>query len=680
MSHRPAPILNTSAKAALCLGALGVVFGDIGTSPLYTMRECVAHLPASGRTDGVLGILSLIFWSLTLVVSIKYLWYVMTADNQGEGGIFALLALIHSGEKKVDGGATARRGLGPVVVMILIGAALLYGDGIITPAISVLGAAEGLNAISPAFTPYVPTLACIVLAALFWFQHKGTKQIGGIFGPVMLVWFLALGVLGAWRLSQNPGVLRALNPLYAIELLHHPPAQVATLLGSIVLAITGAEALYADMGHFGRRHIAIAWYGMAFPGLVVNYFGQGAFILDHPGSTENPFFAMAPAGTARAALTAISIVAAVIASQALISGAYSLTRQAIQLGYFPRLKINYTNAEQFGQIYVPFVNTALAIGCILTAAFFGSSDRLASAYGIAVTGTMGITTVAYFIVAHRNWRWPLWKIGPICTVFLFIDLAFFLSNARKLTDGGWFPLAIAAVVLAVMHTWKTGRDAIFNRVYGNNVTEAELTSIARSKYVTRVPGAAVFMVGSPQGTPIALLHHVKANRCLHQTIVLLSVLTEDVPIVTDATRLQLREIGEGIWRAVGHYGYMQSPNVGDLMAQIKAAGPDISLQGATYFFNREMILTGGNSGMWEWEKSFYSFLTRNARPAKDYYMITPRRRSSRSAWPLQLLSGDQPPATAAKSFLRMAASFFRSVRILEDPEARGRGNSRKSGR
>jgi KUP system potassium uptake protein len=616
--------IPTTAKAALSLGALGVVFGDIGTSPLYTMRECVAHLPDSvDRVDGVLGVLSLIFWSLVLVVSVKYIWFVMRADNQGEGGIFALLALIHGSRERQSPTEQAKTGLGVAVVMILVGAALLYGDGIITPAISVLGAAEGFNTISPVFTPYITSIACVILAGLFWFQHRGTKEIGGIFGPVMLVWFATLAALGLWYVMKFPSVLRALNPSYGVALLHHPPIVVATLLGSIVLAITGAEALYADMGHFGRRFIAIAWYGVAFPGLVLNYFGQGAFILEHPHSGENPFFAMAPEGVGRAALTGLSIVAAVIASQALISGAYSLTRQAIQLGYFPRLKINYTNAEHSGQIYVPFVNTLLAIGCILTVAFFGSSDHLASAYGIAVTGTMAITTMAYYMVVRRNTHWPLWLVAPACGGFLIIDLAFLLSNSRKLTDGGWFPLAIGAAVLAVMHTWKIGRNEIFARVYGNNVTESELTSIARSQYVTRVAGSAVFMVGSPQGTPIALLHHVKSNRCLHKTVVLLSILTEEVPTIHASEQLSMRVIGEGIWRAVGRYGYMQSPDVSALMDRIHDGGAPINPQATTYFFNREMIITGGNARMWEWQKHLYSFLSRNARPAKDYYQITP---------------------------------------------------------
>jgi len=611
---------SRGAKFALTIGALGVVFGDIGTSPLYTVKECIAHLPAVEWSDGVLGVLSLILWSLVLVVCVKYLFLVTRADNHGEGGIFALLALIHS---KRDGTSDRQR-IGPAVVMILIGAALLYGDGIITPAISVLGAAEGFTAISPRFTPaIVAWMACGILAVLFWAQHKGTKRIGGIFGPVMLLWFVCLAAVGAWHITEAPQVLRAINPLYGLRLLVLHPAEAAELLGAIVLAITGAEALYADMGHFGRRYISLAWYGAAFGGLLLNYFGQGAYLLAHPLSHENPFFALAPAGLPRALLTALSIAAAIIASQALISGAFSLTRQAIQLGYFPRLKINYTNAEHSGQIYVPLVNTLLAIGSILTVAGFGSTDRLASAYGIAVTGTMGITTIAFYLVARRLWHWAWWWAAPLCGFFLLVDLAFFLANARKLGEGGWFPLAIGAAVLAVMHTWKEGRNEIFTRVYGNNVTETELTAIARSKHVTRVGGAAVFMVGSPKGTPIALLHHVKANRCLHQTVVLLTILTEEIPTVPASEQLTLTEVGEGIWRAVGRYGYMQSPNVTTLMDEIKARGLAINPQSATYFFNREMIITGGRARMWEWEKHLYAFLSRNARPAKDYYQITP---------------------------------------------------------
>ena len=612
--------ISPAAKAALSLGALGVVFGDIGTSPLYTMKECMAHLPEGvSPTAGVLGVLSLIFWALILVVSVKYIWYVMRADNQGEGGIFALLALLSTGREHAP-----KRGLGGAVIMILIGAALLFGDGIITPAISVLGAAEGLTVISPSFTPpLVAAIACVILAGLFWIQHKGTKQIGGIFGPVMLVWFGVLAGLGTWHIASYPAVLHALDPRYGFELLKHRPAEISALLGAVVLAITGAEALYADMGHFGRKFIAFAWYGVAFPALVLNYFGQGAYILSHPGLKENPFFLLAHQGLPRALLTGLSILAAIIASQALISGAYSLARQAIQLGYFPRLKIVYTNAEHSGQIYVPFVNWLLALGCIITVILFGSTDRLAAAYGIAVTGTMAITTIAFYLVTQRTWQRARWLAAPICAVFLLVDLAFLSANADKIVNGGWFPLAIGAAVLAVMHTWKIGRAEIFQRVYGNNVTESELTTIARSKHVVRVNGSAVFMVGSPQGTPIALLHHVKSNRCLHHTVVLLSIMTEEIPTVPPSEQLTLREIGEGIWRAVGRYGYMQSPDVGALMDQIKLLGVPINPQATTYFFNREMIINGGNARMWEWQKSLYAFLSRNARPAKDYYQITP---------------------------------------------------------
>ncbi len=627
MSTQPPFNASPRTQAALALGALGIVFGDIGTSPLYAMRECMAHLPAGIEpAAGAIGVCSLMFWSLVLVVCVKYLALITKADNEGEGGIFALLALIHAGRAipgaGKEGRAAPSRGLSTAVLMILIGAALLYGDGVITPAISVLGAAEGFKVISPAFTQtHVTWLACAILAGLFWFQHKGTKRIGGVFGPVMLVWFAVLALLGVWHIALQPEVLRAIDPRPGLALLAHQPREVAVLLGSVVLTITGAEALYADMGHFGRRYITLAWYGAAFPGLILNYFGQGAYILAHPGLADNPFFLMAPAGLGRALLTGLSIIAAIIASQALISGAFSLTRQAIQLSYLPRLKINYTNAELSGQIYVPLVNTLLAAGCIYTTLQFKSSANLASAYGIAVTGTMAITTGAFFLVIRHRWHWPLWLAAPLCGGFLLVDLAFFGANAGKFTDGGWFPLAIGAAVLAVMHTWKVGRDEIFARVYGHSITESELIDIAQSRHIVRVTGSAVFMVGTPRGTPISLLHHVKANRSLHRTVVLLCVLTEEVPVIHSSEQLVLREIGAGIWRAVGRYGYMQSPDVTALVERIKSQHVPIDPPSAIFFFNREMIITGGDARMWEWQKGLYRVLSRNASPAKDYYHI-----------------------------------------------------------
>jgi KUP system potassium uptake protein len=611
--------LSLRAKLALSLGALGVVFGDIGTSPLYTMKECRDHLPAGVEmVPGVLGILSLMFWALVLVVCVKYLLFVTKADNEGEGGIFALLALLHKGTA-----APPKSGMGFVVILILVGAALLFGDGIITPAISVLGAAEGFTAINPRFEPAVPAIASAILAVLFWFQHKGTRRIGNVFGPAMILWFGTLALLGIRHIAQYPSVLRAINPLYGFELLKHRPVEIAGLLGAVVLTITGAEALYADMGHFGRRYITWAWYGAAFPGLVLNYFGQGAYLLSHPPTTENPFFALAPAGLPRAGLTALSIAAAIIASQALISGAYSLTRQAIQLGYFPRLRIAYTNAEHSGQIYIPFVNQALAVGSIATVLMFGTTANLAAAYGIAVTGTMAITTVGFYLVAKERWQWRARKAIPICAGFLLLDLAFFGSNVHKIHEGGWFPLAIGAAMLAIMHAWKTGRAEIYRRVYGNSVTESELTNIARSKHLVRVRGVAVFMAGSPHGTPVALLHHLKSNRALHETVLILSIGTEEKPTVPESERLTLNEIGEGIWRVVGRYGYMESPDATALLNQVATRGVPIDPTAAIYFFNREMIIPGGDAKMWKWQKHLYGFLSRNARPAKDYYRIVP---------------------------------------------------------
>jgi KUP system potassium uptake protein len=605
-----------NAQLALAIGALGVVFGDIGTSPLYALDQTLANLPPVERFEGILGALSLVFWALTFEVSFKYIGFVTRADNRGEGGIFALLALSHADKTR------SRRG-GWFTILILFGAALLYGDGVITPAISVLGAVEGIKDINPNLAPIVPIIACVILAGLFWMQHKGTKTIGKMFGPVMLVWFAALAGTGLWHLIDAPVVLQALNPLHGLRLLASHPIHAMTVLGVVILAITGAEALYADMGHFGRKAITQAWYFAAFPGLALSYFGQGAFVLNHPGTRENPFFALAGTGGWRYVLIGLSAFAAIIASQALISGTYSLTRQAIQLGYFPRLQVRHTNPDQVGQIYLPFVNLTLAVLTIAVVLHFGSVARLTTAYGVAVTGTMVVTTLAFYRVARQRWRWPAWKAVPLCTLFFAFDLSFFVANLHKFVEGGWLPLAIAIAVLAVMMTWKTGRAEIYQRVYGNNVTEDELRSIARSKHVTRVNGAGVFMVGSATGTPLALLHHVKSNRSLHQTVVLLSIQTEEVPSVPGGERLELAEIGDGLWRAIGHYGYMESPDAGSLMKMVQERGVPINPDAATYFFNREMIITGGNAKMWEWQKSLYGFLIRNARPAKDYFQIPP---------------------------------------------------------
>jgi KUP system potassium uptake protein len=613
---------SSPLQLGLALGALGVVFGDIGTSPLYTMRECIKHLPPVGYTDGILGILSLMFWSLMFVVSFKYMLYVTRADNHGEGGIFALLALC-SGDRE----HTGRRGLGIVTIIILIGAALLFGDGVITPAISVLGAAEGFTSFSQRFTTSdIVLIACVILSILFWFQHKGTKAIGSVFGPIMLVWFATLGVLGARQIIHAPQVWHALDPRYGLALLFSHPdyLTIAELLGAIVLCVTGAEALYADLGHFGRHAIGWAWFGVACPGLLLNYFGQGALLLTHENTPNlDPFFSLAPEGTLRLGLVILSIVAAVIASQALISGTYSLARQAIQLGFFPRLKIIYTNRDRSGQIYVPLMNEMLAIGGLAVVLGFRSSANLAAAYGIAVTGTMAVTTFAFYRVARFHWSWSWWKAGPLCAAFLIVDIAFFASNLHKIADGGWLPLAMALGVLAVMHTWKSGRNEILERVYSGAITELELSSIAKSKSIVRVPGSAVFMAGIPKGTPLALLHHLKANKSLQKTVVLLTITAKEVPLVPEAERLELTDLGEGVWRAIGGYGYMESPNVGALVARIQAAGVPIKLQEATFFFNREMIMTGGNARMWEWEKRFYGFLSRNATPVKDYYQILP---------------------------------------------------------
>jgi len=594
------------------MGALGVVFGDIGTSPLYTIRECVMATPEAGEA-GILGVLSLVTWALILVVSIKYVLFVMRANNRGEGGIFALLALGHA-----EGG----RGLKFGVFVILIGAALLYGEGMITPAISVLSAAEGFAAVRPETAGYVPLIACVILAGLFWFQHKGTHAIGRVYGPIILVWFGTLAFLGVREILANPAVLRALNPAYAWDLVSNHPDGVPRLLGSVVLAITGVEALYADMGHFGRPAIKLTWYGVVLPGLLLNYYGQGAHALAHPTDVPNLFFSLASEGLPRVLLVALSILATVIASQALISGAFSLTRQAVQLGYFPRVKIQHTSAQVSGQIFLPIVNRFLAIGSILTVIGFQSSSNLAAAYGLAVTGTMTMTTIAFFTVTRR-WKWPLIASVPLCGAFMFVDCSFLYSNLHKVADGGWLPLVLGTGIFIVMHTWKRGREIIAAKIYGRGLEDVSLTDVVTDPKIHRVPGTAVFMASTPRGTPLALLHHLKVNRSLQKTVVILTIITEEVPAVTDENRITIGELGGGAWRVVGHYGYMESPDVEAIIRSLASAGVETEDISTTFFFNREMILTSGDSPLWKWQKDFYSFISRNARPASDYYRISP---------------------------------------------------------
>jgi KUP system potassium uptake protein len=619
----PVSLVPTAAHdstAKLVLMATGVVFGDIGTSPLYAIRECIDREHGVAATEAnLLGILSLVFWSLTMVVTVKYLTFIMKADNRGEGGILALLALAPH-KPSAD-----RTKIGWIAALVIFGAALLYGDGVITPAISVLSAVEGLEVAAPRLEPAVVPATVAILLGLFWAQKRGTARIGNVFGPVMVLWFAAIAILGAKHVATYPHVLVALHPVHAARFLLDHGWQGFIVLGSVVLCITGGEALYADMGHFGRTPIRIAWLALVGPALLLNYFGQAACVMEHPELSDNPFFALVPQ-TLLYPMIALATAATIIASQALISGAYSLTRQAVQLGFFPRVTIVHTSGTAEGQIYVPEINFALAVACVWLVLTFKESSALAAAYGIAVTGTMAITSVIYFVVLTRAWGWPVYRALPLVAVFLSFDLPFFGANAMKITHGGWFPIAVGLALFLMMTTWKKGRAILAANMASRMLPIDMFLEDVDSHRPHRVPGTAVFMSSNPAGVPVVLLHHWKHNQVLHETIVLLSVVSEAIPEVPAADRLAAKNLGRGFYQITAHYGFMETPNVPRILEDAaKYYGIRHNPGSTSYFLGRETLLSTGDSKMMRWRKTLFSFISRNSRSATQYFQIPPDR-------------------------------------------------------
>ncbi len=608
---------SSAAPLALAVAALGVVYGDIGTSPLYAVKECFGRQHGVDPTlPNVLGVLSLIVWSLVLVVAVKYVSFILRADNHGEGGILALLALVTPRERSAAKSA--------LVALGLFGAALLYGDGVITPAISVLSAVEGLEVATTRVHPYVVPITVLILVALFLAQKRGTAGIGAVFGPVTLLWFASITVIALPWIARRPEVLGALNPAHAVRFFAAHGTHGFLLLGSVVLCITGGEALYADMGHFGRRPIRLAWYGVVLPALLINYFGQGAVLLERGAAVrDNPFFGMV-SGWIVYPMVAVATAATVVASQALISGAFSLTQQAVQLGYCPRVTIVHTSGEAEGQIYVPEVNRLLMVACIALVVAFRESSALAAAYGIAVTGTMSITSVLFYQLT-RQWEWPRWASVSLVGMFLVFDLSFLAANAVKITEGGWFPLVVAAAVFAAMTTWKKGRAALGRHVVANTLPlEMFLADVEVTKPM-RVAGTAVFMTSNPEGAPPVLLHHFKHNKVLHERVVLLCVETRRVPEVAADERVAVTALGMGFWKVTATFGFMQTPDVTEALRLCGPRGLDVDPAVTSFYLGRETLLTTGRAGMARWRKGLFAFLSRNARPANVFFRIPPNR-------------------------------------------------------
>jgi KUP system potassium uptake protein len=612
-----------AALLALSLGALGVVYGDIGTSPLYSLKECFHESGGIAPTpENVLGILSLVFWAMTFVVTFKYLTFVMRADNRGEGGILALMALV--GQSDLTG-----KGRRTLLLLGLFGAALLYGDGVITPAISVLGAVEGLKIAAPGLERVVVPISVAILVGLFALQRQGTARVGAIFGPIMLVWFACIAALGVRGILLDPSVLRAVSPLHAFGFLARSGWHGFLVLGGVVLVITGGEALYADMGHFGRVPIRVAWLGLAMPSLLLNYLGQGALILSDPKAIHNPFYLLVP-DWALYPMIGVATLAAIVASQALISGAFSLTRQAVQLGYSPRVTIRHTSRSEIGQIYVPEVNVILGVACVALVLGFRSSGALAAAYGIAVTGTMSITTLLFHRVMRDRWGWSRWRAWPLSACFLTVDLGFLSANLVKVEEGGWFPVVVAIVVYTLMSTWKKGRTELAVQIAKASLPLDLLITDIEKRRPVRIPGTAVFMTSGQGTAPPVLLHHLKHNKILHERVVLASIVTEEVPRVSRKERLVVRSLGAGFYQVVGRYGFMQSPDVPALLRSLpEGAIPGPAFEKAkddtTYYLGRETLLPTGPAKLARWRKKLFIVMSRNAQQASAFFGLPPNR-------------------------------------------------------
>ncbi|WP_374648193.1 potassium transporter Kup [Rhizorhabdus sp.] len=608
--------------AALMLGAIGVVFGDIGTSPLYAFRETFAgHHPLPPDEIHILGVLSLIFWSMMVVVTFKYVAIIMRADNKGEGGSLALLALIN---RKTEN----KRWTKGIVLLGVFATALFYGDSMITPAISVLSAVEGLTTVEARFAPLVLPLAVGILIGLFTIQARGTAKVGLLFGPIMLVYFAVLATLGVWHIVGNPHVLIALNPWYAVRFFLEEGYFAFLAMGSVVLAVTGAEALYADMGHFGRKPIGVSWLVFVLPALMLNYLGQGAMLLSQNMATalrtiHNPFFLLAPE-MLRLPLVILATMATVIASQAVISGAFSVTQQAIQLGFIPRLRITHTSAGSIGQIYIPAINWGLMVMVILLVISFRTSSNLAAAYGIAVTGAMAIDTCLIAVVLIQLWGWKKWVAAPLIAVFAAVDLAYFGANLTKVPDGGWFPLLIGFIAFTLLTTWARGRALMIDRLRQASMPVKVFVQSAVNSAV-RVPGTAVFMTSQAQGMPHALLHNLKHNKCLHERVILLTVKIADVPYVRTTERVTCADLGQGFFRIVINYGFMEDPDVPAVLADTQTCGPAFKMMDTSFFLARQTLLPSEHPGMAIWREKLFSWMLRNAESAMEFFKLPTNR-------------------------------------------------------